>query len=100
MIEVRKTDAFAAWIARLADREAARRIIIRITRIEAGLMGDVKPVGAGVSEVRIDHGPGYRVYFTQRGKHLLILLCAGDKASQKRDIAKAQALAAALEDEA
>lgn len=99
MIEVRKTDGFAAWIARLTDREALRRIIIRIARIEAGLLGDVKPVGAGVPEVRIDHGPGYRVYFVQRGSRLIILLCGGDKGSQKRDITRAQALAAGLEDE-
>lgn len=98
MIEVRKTDVFAAWITRLADREAARRIIIRIARIEAGLLGDVKPVGAGVSEVRISHGPGYRVYFAQRGSRVVILLCGGDKGSQRRDIIKAQALVADLED--
>lgn len=97
VFDVRKTDVFATWIAQLSDRQAARRIAIRIARLEAGLLGDVKPVGAGVSEIRIDYGPGYRVYFVQRGQILVILLCGSDKASQKRDINKAHALAAELE---
>lgn len=98
MVEVRQTEAFASWIARLADRLAVRRIAIRVARIEAGLLGDVKPVGAGVSEIRIDHGPGYRLYFVQRGAALVILLCGGDKATQRRDIARAKAMAAEMED--
>ena len=67
-------------------------------RLQAGLFGDVKPVGEGISELRIDYGPGYRVYFVQRGRVLIILLCGGDKRSQRRDIAKAKSLAADLED--
>ena len=98
VFEVRKTDVFAAWIAQLSDPQAVRRIAIRIARLEAGLLGDVKPVGSGVSEIRIDYGPGYRVYFVQRGRILIVLLCGGDKASQRRDINKAHALATELED--
>ncbi len=98
VFEVRKTDVFATWIAQLSDPQAVRRIAIRIARLEAGLLGDVKPVGSGVSEIRIDYGPGFRVYFVQRGRILIVLLCGGDKASQKRDINKAHALAAELEE--
>jgi len=75
-----------------------RRIAIRIARVEAGLLGDVKPLGCGVSEIRIPHGPGYRLYFVQRGATLIILLCGGDKGSQRRDIAQAKAMAAELEE--
>lgn len=98
MIEVRQTELFAAWLDALADRRAVERIAQRIVRLQAGLLGDVKPVGGGVSELRVDHGPGYRVYFVQRGRVLIILLCGGDKASQRRDIERAKALAADLED--
>jgi len=98
MFEVRQTEIFASWVDDLADSRAAQRIAQRIVRLQAGLFGDVKPVGEGISELRIDYGPGYRVYFVQRGRVLIILLCGGDKRSQRRDIAKAKSLAADLED--
>jgi putative addiction module killer protein len=98
MVTIRQTRVFADWLAGLRDREARARIAARIERIGFGLLGDVKPVGAGVSEARIPHGPGYRIYFVQRGSVLIVLLCGGDKASQRRDIARAHALAAELED--
>lgn len=96
-IEVRQTPIFRAWLDGLADQRAAARIAERIVRLEAGLVGDAKPVGGGVSELRIDYGPGYRVYFVRRGRVLIILLCGGDKRSQHRDIIRAKALAAELE---
>jgi putative addiction module killer protein len=98
MIEVRQTAIFRTWLDGLADHRAAERIAQRIVRLQAGLIGDAKPVGDGVSELRVDHGPGYRIYFVQRGRVLIILLCGGDKRSQRRDIARAKALAAELED--
>jgi len=97
MIEVRQTEIFQAWRTGLRDQRARERIAQWIARLQAGLPGDVKPVGHGVSELRIDYGPGYRLYFTQRGRTLIILLCGGDKGSQQRDIAAAKALAAELE---
>jgi putative addiction module killer protein len=93
MIEIRETPVFRRWLDRLDDREAQRRIAIRIRRLRAGNPGDVKPVGAGVSELRIHYGPGYRIYFTWRGAKLILLLAGGDKGSQKRDILKARELA-------
>jgi putative addiction module killer protein len=96
-MDVRQTTMFREWLDGLADRRAVERIAQRIVRLQAGLLGDVKPVGGGVSELRVDHGPGYRVYFVQRGPVLIILLCGGAKRSQKRDIALAKALAAELE---
>jgi putative addiction module killer protein len=93
MIEVRQTEVFAAWFAGLRDREARARILVRIRRLSLGNPGDVKPVGRGISEMRIDHGPGYRVYFARRGDTVVILLCGGDKRSQDRDIARAVELA-------
>lgn len=77
----------------LRDPRARARIAKRIDRLARGNPGDVKPVGEGVSEMRIDYGPGYRVYYAQRGKHVVLLLCGGDKASQERDIRRAKALA-------
>jgi putative addiction module killer protein len=97
MIEVRQTTIFREWLDGLVDQRAATRIAQRIVRLQAGLLGDVKPVGSGVSELRIDHGPGYRVYLVQRAQILIILLCGGDKRSQRRDIALARTLAAELE---
>jgi putative addiction module killer protein len=97
MIEIRQTAVFAKWLAGLRDREARTRIAVRIDRMALGNPGDVKPVGAGVSEMRITYGPGYRVYFTRRGYVLVLLLCGGDKSSQARDIAAAKALAAEWE---
>ena len=93
MIEVRETDVFADWFAGLRDRQARARITARIRRLSLGNPGDVKPVGSGVSEMRIDHGPGYRVYFVRRGETVFILLCGGDKGSQDRDIERAIELA-------
>jgi putative addiction module killer protein len=98
MFEVRQTAIFRDWLDGLTDLRAVERIAQRIVRLQAGLMGDVKPVGDGVSELRVDHGPGYRVYFVRRGLVLIILLCGGDKKTQRRDIARAKAMLAELED--
>lgn len=87
------TALFDRWFQRLRDRKAAARVQARIDRAEAGNLGDCKPVGGGVSEMRIDYGPGYRVYFVQRGLELIILLAGGDKGSQAKDIEAAKALA-------
>lgn len=95
-IEIRQTEHYARWFASLRDRTARARIDIRIRRLSLGHLGDVKPVGAGVSELRIDHGPGYRIYFVQRGTQLVVLLAGGDKGSQSRDIATAHELAKML----
>ena len=95
-IEVRQTEVYARWITGLGDDRARARIEIRIFRLSLGNAGDVKPVGEGVSELRIDHGPGYRVYFARRGKAVVILLCGGDKRTQSKDIATAQTLARQL----
>ena len=92
MIEVRRTDEFRDWLKGLKDIRAAARVEIRIARVEAGNLGDVKFFD-GIGELRIDYGPGYRVYFVQRGKVLVILLCGGDKSSQESDIKKALAMA-------
>lgn len=86
MIEVRQTDKYSEWFATLRDRQARARINTRIRRLSLGNPGDVKPVGEGVSELRIDYGPGYRVYFIQRGHEVVILLAGGDKRTQERDI--------------
>jgi putative addiction module killer protein len=96
MIEVRQTEVFARWIARLDDDRARARIEARIFRLALGNPGDAKSVGAGVSELRIDYGPGYRVYFADQGKTIVILLCGGDKRSQKNDIAAGKAMAKEL----
>jgi putative addiction module killer protein len=84
---------FANWFRVLRDRQAMARIQVRIDRLQLGLPGDVKPVGEGVSELRIDYGPGYRIYFTKRGRELIILLAGGDKRTQDREIKKAIQLA-------
>jgi putative addiction module killer protein len=96
MIEVQTTEEFTDWLKGLRDRTAAAIVNARILRVRAGLMGDVEPVSEGVSELRIDHGPGYRVYFAKKGKALVILLCGGDKSSQSKDIKKAKKMAAQL----
>jgi putative addiction module killer protein len=95
-VEIRQTDVYAQWFAGLRDRMARARIDARIRRLSLGNLGDVKPVGEGVSELRIDYGPGYRVYFARRGKALVILLAGGDKRTQARDIATALDLAREL----
>jgi putative addiction module killer protein len=86
MIEIRKTDKFAKWIDGLQDIRARARILVRIERLKAGNPGDVKPVGEGISEIRIDYGPGYRVYFKRIGQKVIILLAGGDKKTQPKDI--------------
>lgn len=96
MNEVRETPTFTAWLSGLRDARAKVKIVARIARVSFGLLGDVKSVGDRVSELRIDFGPGYRVYFTRRGSEIIVLLCGGDKGSQSKDIAKAKELAAAL----
>ncbi len=93
MMEIQKTPSFSSWIDNLRDLHARARIQMRIARLARGNPGDVRPVGEGVSELRIDCGPGYRVYYVQRGQSLVILLCGGNKSSQPSDIAKALELA-------
>lgn len=90
--QLAETDVFHQWLGSLADRRAVTRIVDRIKRASNGNFGDAKPVGSGVSEMRIDYGPGYRVYFFRRAKELVMLLCGGDKKSQKADIAHASRL--------
>jgi putative addiction module killer protein len=95
VIEVRKTSAFEKWLQAL-DERARARVNIRIRRLSQGNYGDVKPVGEGISELRIDYGPGYRVYLKRTGVEIVLLLCGGDKRSQSKDIALAKALADGL----
>lgn len=90
MVEVLKSRSFDGWLTVLTDRRAAARIQVRIDRLALGNFGDVRPVGRGLSELRVDYGPGYRVYFSRRGATLVILLCGGDKSTQDRDIARAR----------
>jgi putative addiction module killer protein len=94
MMEIRQTAIFAKWLRGLRDMQGRARIQMRLDRIERGLFGDVKSLGDGVSELRIDTGPGYRIYFVQRGQVMVILLCGGDKGTQSRDISAAKVMAA------
>ena len=96
MVEIRQTEVYVRWFRRLRDRQARVRIDNRIRRLSLGNPGDVRPVGEGVSEIRIDYGPGYRVYFVQRGETLIVLLAGGDKDSQERDIRRALELVRGL----
>jgi putative addiction module killer protein len=96
VIEVRQTDEYSRWFNGLRDRQARVRINVRIRRLSLGNPGDVKPVGEGVSELRINYGPGYRVYYVQRGQTLVILLAGGEKHTQDRDIKTALELAREL----
>jgi putative addiction module killer protein len=98
MIEVCETEVFSKWLRRLRDRRGRRAIVVRIQRLALGNAGDVKPVGHGVSELRVSHGPGYRVYFVTRSEVVILLLCGGDKSSQDADIAKAHAMAEEFEE--
>jgi putative addiction module killer protein len=98
MIQIQQTETYAKWFAGLRDRVARARIDIRIRRLSLGNAGDAKPVGEGVSELRVDHGPGYRVYFIQRGEVLIVLLAGGNKSTQDRDIRNAKALAKDLKE--
>lgn len=96
MTRIEETAAFRAWLAGLKDRKAIEKIAIAVTKLRRGL-GNVKRLSPGVSECKIDYGPGYRLYFTRRGDVLIILLCGGDKSSQRRDIERAEAIAAEIE---
>ncbi len=93
LLEIRQTEVFSAWLNDLRDLHAIARINVRIRRLSLGNPGDVKPVGEGVSELRIDYGPGYRMYFVKRGGAIILLLCGGDKHTQHRDILEAKRLA-------
>lgn len=93
MTEVVQTGEFDRWIRKLKDRQGKLRILKRIDRLASGNPGDVAPVGSGVSELRLDVGPGYRVYYLQEGDALVLLLCGGDKSTQPKDIAQAHELA-------
>ena len=92
-MEIRRTDIFDKWFKNLSDKVGKFMIDSRIRRLEEGVVGDVKHVGYGVIKMRIHHGPGYRVYYTSIGTQIIILLCGGDKATQRADIAKAKTLA-------
>ena len=96
MLEVRKTEVYARWLDGLRDVRARARVLVRVERLAAGNPGDVRPVGEGVSELRIDYGPGYRVYFKRQGGRLVVLLAGGDKRTQDRDIETALRLAGNL----
>ena len=96
MTEVRQTEEFSAWLHGLRDPDAVARVVARIRRMEQGNPGDARSVGEGVMEMRIPYGPGYRVYYLHRGAQIVILLCGGDKRTQRRDIKRAQTLAETL----
>ncbi len=98
MPDVRRTDEFSEWLGALRDARARARILIRIDRLARGNPGDVEPVGDGVSELRIDYGPGYRIYFVQRGTRYILLLAGGNKSTQSRDIERAKRLAQEYEE--
>ena len=98
MFEVRQTAVFEAWIDGLKDMRAIARIEVRLRRLSLGNVGDAKSLGDGVSEMRIDYGPGYRLYFTRRGERIVILLCGGDKKRQSGDIARAKQMAKEADD--
>ena len=95
MKKIRESSTYTNWFMRLRDIRAQHRILTRIRRLAIGNPGDVKPVGEGISEMRIDYGPGYRVYYKDTGKEIIILLCGGDKKTQQADIAEAQKIAGA-----
>ena len=99
MIAIRQTETFRKWERKLKDPKAKALIAARILRVANGLLGDVSPVGEGVSELRIHYGPGYRVYFRRRGEEIIILLCGGDKSTQEQDIKQAKRLAIEQENE-
>jgi putative addiction module killer protein len=98
MILIQQTEAYVKWFSGLRDRVARARIDVRIRRLSLGNAGDAKPVGDGVSELRVDHGPGYRIYFFQRGEVVIVLLAGGDKSTQDKDIRNAKALAKDLKE--
>jgi putative addiction module killer protein len=96
MPKVQKTEEFDEWLTNLADQKAKAKIVSRTERLGLGNPGDVKPVGEGVSEMRVAYGPGYRIYFKQTGKTVVLLLCGGDKSTQGKDIRRAKTIAAEL----
>jgi putative addiction module killer protein len=98
VLQIQQTETYVKWFAGLRDRVARARIDIRIRRLSLGNAGDAKPVGEGVSELRVDHGPGYRVYFIQRGEVVIVLLAGGNKSTQDKDIRNAKALAIDLKE--
>lgn len=98
MLRIHQTVEFSDWLIALRDQKAKVNIVVRIERLAAGNPGDVRPVGRGVSELRVNLGPGYRVYFQKRGEIVLILLCGGDKSTQKKDIERAKKLADELKE--
>jgi putative addiction module killer protein len=93
MFEIQQTGAFTAWFDRLRDIRAQARITARLRRLSTGHLGDVKPIGDSISELRIDYGPGYRIYFMQKGKTIVLLICGDDKSTQVREIRRAKELA-------
>jgi putative addiction module killer protein len=93
VLKVVRSETFDRWLRKLKDRRAAARVLVRIDRLVAGNPGDVKPVGEGIFELRIDYGPGYRVYYLQDGDELIVLLCGGDKSTQDDDIKNARRIA-------
>lgn len=99
MCEIQKTDEFDSWLSALGDQKAVAKIASRIERLGLGNPGDVKPVGEGISEMRLTYGPGYRVYYKQTGKKIILILCGGDKSTQDNDIKRAKAIAAQLRQE-
>ena len=98
MYEIRRSANFTKWLDRLRDAKARARVLARLTRVEGGNLGDTKPVGEGISELRIDYGPGFRVYFKQKGNTIIILLIGGDKSTQAQDIKQAIQLARELDE--
>lgn len=98
MIEIQRSETFTKWFEGLRDRIARKRIFARLDRLVQGLAGDTKPIGQGVSELRIDYGPGYRVYYLRRGNTLIILLAGGDKNTQSKDIQTALDLAKSMKE--
>ena len=99
MKEICKSDVFIKWLKKLRDDEARARIVTRVNRLAEGNPGDVKPSGEGISEMRIDYGPGYRVYYKDTGREIIILLCGGDKRTQDKDIKRAKEIAHDYEEE-
>ena len=98
MYQIRRSETFTNWLDRLRDGKARARVLSRLTRVEGGNLGDTKPVGEGVSEFRIDYGPGYRVYFTKKNKTIIVLLVGGDKSTQAQDIKRAIQMARELDE--
>lgn len=98
MVEIIKSDTFDRWLRKLRDSQAKARVEMRIRRLSLGNAGDVQPIGEGLSEMRIDYGPGYRVYYLQQSKVLVLLLCGGDKRTQQKDIVKAREIATQWKD--